>query len=370
MAATLHIKRKDNRLLPQLISSLNATTPTMCWLLLDPPAGMKQKPQNQVLHLMGDHLPLRRKAFSSAFLEICRATSYDTDDEEDEEEGGQSVVPSKPAVLKQQLGLDQKTLLALTLMEYQKEMDNRVRDFRARLDSPVSDTNKGYNDFSEITSTNSAIRRYSEGLDPLEKSWSKKEIAALQKGEWTSLDDHLLDNQGAILELYPELLPILSGKKEKKKKTSLIGAHPRSTEEIGQLGFDLFMRNLRAYEKIRKGKIDKHEKAMLIFNALDAGSAVVKRRTIKHLNSPPMSATQSQQQQPPSLDPKVYALMSDSAEIMSTLLQLADELLTLEPKEKRSYIYHIRSDLYADLGYVQKVMGDGEHSPSTGGEGA
>ena len=332
----------------------------------DPPAGMKQKPQNQVLHLMGDHLPIRRKAFSSAFLEICRAVSYDDEDEDkdenvDEEDDYDS--KEKSVTLKQQLGLDQKTLLAITLIEYQKEMENSVRNFRYKLESPISATNTGYNNFNEISTTNSALRRYSEGLDPLEKAWSKKEIVALQNGYWTSLDDHLVENQGAILDLYPEAMEALDSSSSKthsnkKKKSTLIGAHPRSTEELGKIGFDLFMRNLRAYEKIRQGSIDKHEKAMLIFNALDAGSAVVKRRTLKYLSNTPTQ----QQQESKANDPEMREIMTESMEILASLLELADELLTLEPKEKRSYIYHIRSDLYADLGYVQKVMGEDDSS--------
>ncbi len=253
------------------------------------------KPTNQVLHLMGDHLTVRQKSFRIAYMDICRVSANDSsrssdtgtvarlsteeekdvsdveEDDDDEEkyddEGDQrnkhthrqqSSKDTNNKKLKHQLGLDQKTLLAIILHDYRKEIDSLIQSFKARmintpsspqLDSPSnsnslidsrhdndnydnygndhtnsnssSDSKRGYNDFNQVTQLNSAIRRYCEGLDHVEATWKtaaavpasssssssfirdslSSPLEAFRQGRWTLLDEHLYQSNSDLIEL-------------------------------------------------------------------------------------------------------------------------------------------------------------------------
>lgn len=79
----------------------------------DPPAMTRQKPYNQVLHLMGEHTAYRVKAFGSAFKEICRKHS------------NPNSLPLAP-----QLTVSKDNLWQWTLDTYAEEFYDRMEKFK------------------------------------------------------------------------------------------------------------------------------------------------------------------------------------------------------------------------------------------------
>jgi hypothetical protein len=86
----------------------------------DPPAMTRQRENNQVLHLMGEHAPFRIKAFSTGFHEICKHIRSGTDSE-----GGVTPLP-------RQLGLNQSNLLKWSLQEYSIEAQVRLHRYESK----------------------------------------------------------------------------------------------------------------------------------------------------------------------------------------------------------------------------------------------
>jgi hypothetical protein len=92
----LYVRHKQDQ---QLSSRVVLLEPAA--LNSDPPAAVKQKPDHQVLHLMGNRDPYREAVFGTAWSEVCRAAAASTEIGE--------------RTLKHQLGVDQANLLALLL---------------------------------------------------------------------------------------------------------------------------------------------------------------------------------------------------------------------------------------------------------------
>lgn len=96
----------------------------------DPPAMTKQKPHNQVLHLMGEHTHYRMKAFGSAFAEICRKVS----------DAKNNVSPSAP--LAQQLTNTVENLHLWTIESYYEEMTERMNNYKILMTDGLNDIKK------------------------------------------------------------------------------------------------------------------------------------------------------------------------------------------------------------------------------------
>ena len=84
----------------------------------DPPAMTRQKPYNQVLHLMGEHTHFRVKAFGSAYREICRKAG-----------GG----PDSVAPLANQLTNTVENLHQWTIDTYREEQELLMEKFREKM---------------------------------------------------------------------------------------------------------------------------------------------------------------------------------------------------------------------------------------------
>jgi tetratricopeptide (TPR) repeat protein len=78
----------------------------------DPPAMTKQKPYNQILHLMGEGMALRKRSFRTAWENVCNHM-----------ESNHSIP------LKAQLGLTRKKLLQWTLEEYGREVSRLLQEY-------------------------------------------------------------------------------------------------------------------------------------------------------------------------------------------------------------------------------------------------
>jgi tetratricopeptide (TPR) repeat protein len=95
-----------------------------------PPPTINQKPENKVLHMMGQQQELRQKAFRLGFEEICRA--YEEHDD---------VAP--------QLGLTQPRLYSMALQYFETDLSRIV----AILDDAEKVSALGMEEFDQLTST-------------------------------------------------------------------------------------------------------------------------------------------------------------------------------------------------------------------------
>ena len=82
----------------------------------DPPATLRQRSHNQVLHLMGESTRVRRDFFKTALQTVCRAAQA--------REGDDRYVPS-------QLGLSQPRMYKRALLIYREETFERLERLRS-----------------------------------------------------------------------------------------------------------------------------------------------------------------------------------------------------------------------------------------------
>jgi tetratricopeptide (TPR) repeat protein len=112
----------------------------------DPPAMTKQKPHNQVLHLMGEHTHYRMKAFGSAFKEICRKVS----------DVEKKIKPSAPLAL--QLTNTVDNLHLWTIESYYDEMAERMKNYKLLM-------KEGLNDIKKSRLLANAVHHYAHAVE-------------------------------------------------------------------------------------------------------------------------------------------------------------------------------------------------------------
>jgi tetratricopeptide (TPR) repeat protein len=160
----------------------------------DPPAMTRQKPYNQVCHLMGEHTPYRVKAFGSAFKEICRKYRPP---------------PVSDAPLSQQLTVTRDNLLQWTYDEYSIEYNDRMAKFLVAMTD-------GGNDIKKHRLLANAAHHYAHAL---EHSGSPEDVATAVgirnqtfQVLYTNLKNRRKRNQehkiatGRVMEDWPELM--------------------------------------------------------------------------------------------------------------------------------------------------------------------
>jgi tetratricopeptide (TPR) repeat protein len=112
----------------------------------DPPAMTKQKPHNQILHLMGEHTHYRMKAFGSAYKEICRKVS--------DEKNHISI--SSPLAL--QLTNTIENLHLWTIESYYEEMTERMKEYKLFM-------RQGLNDIKKSRLLANAVHHYAHAIE-------------------------------------------------------------------------------------------------------------------------------------------------------------------------------------------------------------
>lgn len=157
----------------------------------DPPAMTKQKPHNQVLHLMGEHTHYRMKAFGNAFKEICRKVN-DTKNK---------VENSLP--LAQQLTNTVTNLHQWTLDSYYEEMTERMNKYKKLM-------SEGLNDIKASRLLANAVHHYAHALEHRGKEGDEDEATNLRNETYIILLENL--NNRRILnkqhiEKYKNVMP-------------------------------------------------------------------------------------------------------------------------------------------------------------------
>ncbi len=107
----------------------------------DPPATLRQRPHNQVLHLMGESTRVRRELFRSAFQTACGAALAEEEDDR--------YVPS-------QLGLSQSRMYEKALRIYQEETSERLEHLRRLIEGLTFPSAQAY-DPGEAESLESSL---------------------------------------------------------------------------------------------------------------------------------------------------------------------------------------------------------------------
>ena len=304
-------------------------------IIVDPPAALKMKPTNQVLHLMGDSTQVRHDSFKIGFMDICHSINSNT----------------KRSV-KQQLGTDQPSLLAIVLKNYRSDIDLLVSKFKKQLES-------NYNNFDNVLQLNSAIRRYCEGLGYIEEHWSSKDIERFKQGKWSLLEDYLLQIESPLIQLYSDSNTKMNSLNDikaidKKNRMGILGIHDGNTTTLRKFSFQLFLENLKASEKYSH-VIDKDERSKLIYVVLEAASMISKTFALSIMNEMRQEKNRSENYKKVSLKSRKKQLL-ELTEKMTEMFIYADELKDLVVPSKRAFVHHIRTDIYTDLHILYKLQ--------------
>jgi tetratricopeptide (TPR) repeat protein len=161
----------------------------------DPPAMTKQKPHNQVLHLMGEHTHYRMKAFGSAFKEICRKVS----------DVEKKVKPSAP--LAPQLTNTVDNLHLWTIESYYEEMTERMKNYKVLM-------KEGLNDIKKSRLLANAVHHYAHAVEHRGSPGDEELATSLRNETFLVLYENLnhrrklnkehLETNGTMLFDWPE----------------------------------------------------------------------------------------------------------------------------------------------------------------------
>jgi len=126
----------------------------------DPPAMTKQRPYNQILHLMGEHSVFRIRVFKSAFTEICEQYNYQQQQEKEKEKVNIShrVDTRRNRVLSRQLGVTREVLLQWSLAEYSLESKVLMKHFQELV-------GQGLNGLSQCKRVSNSVHHYAHALE-------------------------------------------------------------------------------------------------------------------------------------------------------------------------------------------------------------
>lgn len=160
----------------------------------DPPAMTRQKPYNQVLHLMGEHTHYRVKAFGSAYKEICRKVS-----------GG----PDSVAPLANQLTNTVENLHQWTLDSYYEEQNTLMKKFKEKM-------GRGENNIKEHRILANAVHHYAHAVEHRGRPGDEQLAIDLRNQTFLALYENLqnrrainqatVEKTGRMLEEWPELM--------------------------------------------------------------------------------------------------------------------------------------------------------------------
>lgn len=138
----------------------------------DPPAMTKQKPHNQILHLMGEHTHFRMKAFGSAYKEICRKIN-------DKKNNIENSLP-----LAQQLTNTVTNLHQWTLDSYYEEMTERMNNYKKLM-------SQGLNDIKLSRLLANAVHHYAHALEHRGQEGDEQEATNLRNETYIILLENL-----------------------------------------------------------------------------------------------------------------------------------------------------------------------------------
>lgn len=341
----------------------------------DPPATLRQKPENQVLHLMGEYWTYRQIAFRSGFDEICRATYFPDNSLTDADECGANddtescnaknsddALTAYPNKVRAQLGVNQHLLFMVAFVEYTNRSNTLLDEFEGRLAAGKP------SDFDQTSGLKYIIGRYLDMLEVVGKEWSKKDKKALKAGVWTTADEKLYISmlEGEVSSAFPDL------EQKRSSGKSVLGAHPRTSDELRAYLFDMYMRNLRLSEelnkdrneKLRKSKLDnpsqefqeyRFERSSLLYATIDFGAQYVKKYFYEVYGSRPRDPQTGRDI--PMQPTKKFKAMKKTLEQM---IKMSDEMIQLVHAERKPHTHHLRGDLYVDASLVQRLEGDFE----------
>lgn len=155
----------------------------------DPPAMTQQKPHNQVLHLMGEHLAFRVRVFETGLHELCSKL------------GTKEHLPL-------QLGLSRDKLRQWTLEEYGEESQELMRQYRSRAAA-------GLNSRKESVSVSNSVHHFAHALgdESSQAQALRREVYELVRQNLEARrEENAAHHQrtGRILEEWPEHLKCLA----------------------------------------------------------------------------------------------------------------------------------------------------------------
>lgn len=302
-----------------------------------PPAATRQKPSNQVLHMMGDHSPFRARAFRAALRDICRVVSGSQQQSQQIDTGGDTMhvgmSHSQQGQLQRQLGVNQAHLLAWGLVEYKNDFERSVAAFEARLNSSrVAFASEGssdgarqmhavYNDpFAAGHLTNTVVR-YSEMLEWIEKQWTPAEVQALRSGHRTAWESTLHNFSETDAEAVMAT----------NDASSRLGAHARSGYELRRRLFYLLLENLEASggsggagDQADLAAASDDDRVMLLKDVLEQGQNMM----------------------------KVVPVVDEKRRIMDILLRVSEELLAKAEPGRRNYVRNAIGELRVDQAFL------------------
>lgn len=349
----------------------------------DPPATLRQKPDNQVLHLMGEYWTYRKIAFRSGFDEICRATytpevnsddeifnSTNNDDDDEETRASKNCVSDSgsnadtvyPNKVQAQLGVNQHQLFMIAFVEYTNRSNTLLNEFETRFAAGQS------SNFDQISGLKYIIGRYLDILHVVDTDWTKQDKKAFKAGKWTSADQKLYENvlEGFDSSAFPDL------KEQREAGQSVLGAHPRNSGELRAYLFDLFMRNLRLSEDVNKEKNDKlrnskldtpspefqeyrFERSSVLYATIDFGAQYVKKYFYDVYGS--RSRDPKTGRDIPMQPNKKFKMMKKT---LMEMIAMSDEMLQLVHFERKPHTHHLRGDLFIDASLVRRLEGNVE----------
>ena len=155
----------------------------------DPPAMTQQRPHNQVLHLMGEHLPFRVKVFASGLHELC----------------SKMALSESPSL---QLGLSRENLHLWTLEQYGAESETLLREYRARAAG-------GSNSRKESVRVSNSVHHFAHALgedDPRAQALRREVYELVRQNLEVRRGENMAHHQrtGRIMEEWPEHLKSLA----------------------------------------------------------------------------------------------------------------------------------------------------------------
>jgi tetratricopeptide (TPR) repeat protein len=313
-----------------------------------PPAATRQKPSNQVLHLMGDHTPFRARAFRAALRDICRVVDSGRMQSQQINTQGDATGNAAPQQqgqgqgrLQRQLGVDQAHLLAWGLVEYKHDFERSVAAFEARLNTNgARHLHAGYNDPFAAGHLTNAVIRYSEMLEWVDKQWAPADVQALRNGYRTSWESALHN----FFETEAEAAAAAGA--VDGDDGSRLGAHASSGRDLRRRLFYLLVENLEASSGGSGGQTlqaaaSPDERVVLLKDVLEQGQNLMKVVPA------------------PAVDEK--------RQIMDILLRVSEELLAKVEPGRRNYVRNAIGELQIDQAFL--ALSEGGNESSTGADG-
>ena len=187
----------------------------------DPPAMTQQKPQNQVLHLMGEHTPFRVRVFSSGFLELCRHMNAG--------KGGSG------SVLAQQLTMTRDNMLKWTMEEYSVEARRLIEEYKEGAE-------QGLHSLKTSRKLSNSVHHYAHALEHRQTVADTNKAKKLRKKVYTmllqnlnnrrKLNEDYVKEHGRVLTEWPELLKIVTESGQNIVQVGTLAERKRLAREV------------------------------------------------------------------------------------------------------------------------------------------